>query len=137
MKTVRMALMTLCLLTMRPIANAQNQFTSCSAAFLDNKMVVNQYSPEGKCMLPIGATGKLIVAETTLFEDGKANITNKIEFMVAIRDHNTKTLMMLSSEVYREINIEKIMTQCHKGDHIVLLTLKDKYALPHNEILVQ
>ncbi|MCU0338930.1 MAG: hypothetical protein MUE30_03530 [Spirosomaceae bacterium] len=137
MKTTHKVFLNLCLLLSVVVVHAQDSFNSCSAAFLDTKMIVNAYTTEGKCNVSHQVTGKLLVAEVELFEDGKANITQSIEFMVAIRDQNTKTLMMYSNEVFREVAIEKIMAKCRKGDHIVLLTLSNKYALPHNEILVQ
>jgi hypothetical protein len=118
-------------------AQAQNNFNSCSAAFLDNKMIVNEYTPTGKCVLKHNATGNLQVAEVNLSEDGSASITNNIEFMLGIRDQNTKTIVMFSTEVYRKIDIQKVFAKSQKGDAIVILTLKNSFALPHNEILIQ
>lgn len=117
-------------------ANTQDKFTSCSAAFLNNKIIVDKYAPEGKCRLSKNVSGKLIVAEAT-HENNQWHITNPFEFMIAIRDANTQTLMMYSKELYREIDIAKIMEKCRKGDSIVIMTMNEKYALPHNEILVQ
>ena len=31
--------------------NAQSRFSNCSAAFLNQKMIVDDYSPHGKCVL--------------------------------------------------------------------------------------
>ena len=118
------------------VSHGQNQFSSCSAAFLDNKLVVDEYSPTGKCTLTQEAKGSLTVAEAT-YENNQWHQTATIDFMVAIRDKNTKTLMMFSPEIYKKLDIQKVISQCKKGDSIVVLTLKNAYALPHNEILVQ
>ena len=113
-------------------------FTDCSAALLNNIMIVDEYSPEGKCVLDSTATGTLTVCTMELWpEKEKCRPTSKLKFMVAFRDHNTKTLMMYSNKVYEEIEISKLTKACRKGYYIVLLTMKDQYALPHNEILLK
>lgn len=136
MKTIKLILISILLSGFVLVGHAQNQFGSCSAAFLNNKLVVDDYSPKGRCVLSQDTKGFLNVAEA-IYEDSKWHQTTPIEFMVAIRDKNTQTLMMYSTEVYQKIELQKVMIQCQKGDHIVLLTLKNKYSLPHNEILVQ
>ena len=40
---------------------AQNKFSNCSAIFLNQKMVVDDYSPKGKCLLQTTTTGQLTV----------------------------------------------------------------------------
>lgn len=113
----------------------QNHFNSCSAAFLDNKLVVNEYTPTGKCILSQTAKGTLTVAEAT-YKNKQWHQTAPVEFMVAIRDKDTHTLTTFSKEIYRSLDIQNVMKLCRKGDRIVLLTTSTKYALPHNEILV-
>ena len=114
----------------------QTAFNNCSAAFLNNKIVVNEYSPTGTCTLPIASTGKLTVCTADLSPtDSKA--VDRLKFMVAIRDKNTKTMVMYSNKSYKELDIRKVLSKCNVGDHIVLLTTDDQYALPHNEILVE
>lgn len=115
------------------IGQAQAKFSSCSAVFLDNRLVVDDYSPIGKCALTQDAQGTLSVAEAT-YENNQWHQTAAIDFMVAIRDKNSKTLTMFSKEVYQKVDIKNVLSKCNKGDAIVLLTLKDTYALPHNEI---
>lgn len=137
MKTVKVLLCSLLLVGTAVLSHGQDAFNSCSAAFLDKVLIVNEYSPEGTCVLPHDAKGTLTAGEAELLGGRKANITNYIEFMVAIRDKKTKTLMMFSSEVYKKLDIQKVMEKCKKGDSIVILTLNNAYALPHNEILVQ
>lgn len=115
---------------------AQKPFTNCAAAFLDDKIIVDQYTDQGKCKLPMAATGTLTVCTASLSPE-KSYPTGKIQFKVAIRDKNTKTLMMYSDKTYTQVPIRAVMSKCKKGDFIVLMTLKDEYALPHNEILVE
>jgi hypothetical protein len=44
---------------------------------------------------------------------------------------------MFSDQTYKNILIQKVLAKCKKGDSILLITLNNQYALPHNEILVQ
>jgi hypothetical protein len=113
----------------------QPKFVSCTAAFLDGKLVVNEYSPEGKCMLDSTATGILTVSPST-YENDKWTADYEADFMVAVRDRNTGTLWMYSDKRYKKLDIAKVLAKCRKGDRIVLLTLDDLLALPHNEILI-
>ncbi|MEZ4903243.1 MAG: hypothetical protein R2822_16535 [Spirosomataceae bacterium] len=136
MKTLKTLALGILLSSMILPSQGQETFSSCSAAFLDNKLIVDNYSPKGKCVLSHTTQGTLTVAEAT-FENNQWHQTAPIEFIVAIHDKNTQTLMMHSTEKYQKVDLQKIMAQCQKGDHIVLLTTKDKYALPHNEIVVQ
>lgn len=99
-------------------------------------MVVNEYAPTGKCTLPIGAAGNLTVCTADL-SPGHSQAVKPVKFMVAIRDKNTKTMVMYSNKSYKELDIRKVLSKCNVGDHIVLLTTDDQYALPHNEILVE
>lgn len=115
---------------------SQTAFNNCAAAFLDNKVVVDQYSPEGKCTLPLNATGDLTVATIDGSETGIFSV-DKIKFKVALKDKNTGTLTMFTDENYKRLDVQKVLTRCKKGDSIILLTLDDTYALPHNEIVVQ
>ena len=82
------------------------------------------------------ATGTLTVQTVDLSLTTSIGI-DKIEFRVAIRDKATGTLFQYSGETYREVAIQSVLAHCKKGDQIVLLTIDGRYALPHNEILVQ
>ena len=126
----------LCGLLLAACCGAQNKFNNCSAAFLDNKMVVDEYTTTGKCSLPATATGQLTVCTAELSPE-KSRPVDAIRFKVAIRDQNTGTLTMFSNETFKRVDIQDIMARCRKGDHIVLITMADEYALPHNEILVK
>jgi hypothetical protein len=115
---------------------AQKPFTNCAAAFVGNKMVVNEYSPKGKCRLSATSTGELSV-QTVELSASESKAVDKIDFKVAIRDSATGTLTMFSAETFRQVPVQQVLTKCKQGDHIVLLTMDNQYALPHNEILVQ
>ena len=117
------------------ISLAQESFSNCAAAFLDGKIVVDDYSPTGKCSLAADATGELTVCTANLSPTSSIPV-DKIKFRIAIRDGNTKTLWMYSGDTFTKVNIRKVLDKCKKGDHIVLLTTDDEYALPHNEILI-
>lgn len=113
----------------------QERFNNCSAAFLNSKMLVNEYSPSGKCSVSITQKGDLTVSTVELSSTESKAIA-PIMFQVAIKDKNTGTLMIISKEKIQKIEIQKILEKCKKGDSIVVLTENDEYSLPHNEILV-
>ncbi|MEZ0484638.1 hypothetical protein [Fibrella aquatica] len=115
---------------------AQDSFNNCSAAFVGEKMVVTAYTPTGTCQLPANATGTLTV-QTVSLSATESKAIDKIDFRVAIRDKSTGTLHQYSNETYREVPVQRVLARCKKGDQIVLLTVDDRYALPHNEILVK
>lgn len=111
-------------------------FNSCSAAFVNNKMLVDDYSPTGKCALSASSTGTLSVSTVDLSPGGVGVAVQKIKFKIALRDHQSKTLTLFSSVTYTQVDLQKVLARCRKGDSIVLITTDDAYALPHNEILV-
>lgn len=108
---------------------------TCSAAFINTKMVVDQYTTKGKCTVSANATGVLAIYTVEL-NPGKCNPKDKIDFKIAIRDKQTQTLTMYSDETFQQADIKEVLQKCDKGDKIILLTTNAKYALPHNEILV-
>ena len=114
---------------------AQRDFTNCSAAFLNNKMIVTEYSNKGKSTVSEKSTGELTVCTAEIGPE-KSKPVEKIVFKVAIRDKESKTLVMYSDNTFRQIDIQDILKKCKKGDLIVLMTTDNQYALPHNEILV-
>lgn len=117
-------------------AFAQERFSDCSAAFLDNKIIVNEYTTTGHCEIAASATGELTV-QTADLSPGNCVPTGKIGFKIAIRDGNTKTIISFSDKTYKQVEIQAVLSKCKPGDAIVLLTTADAYALPHNEILVK
>lgn len=118
------------------IGLSQQTFSTCSAAFLGNKMIVDQYTTKGKCSIPVTATGDLTV-NTVELSPTQSKAVESIPFMVAIRDHKSQTLTQYSRKETKRVNIQNILANCRKGDYIVLLTVGSQYALPHNEILVR
>jgi len=118
------------------LAFGQDKYTNCTAAFLDNKLVVNEYSPEGKCIIDSTAGGSLTVCPAT-YENNVWTADEPAEFMVAIRDKNTGTICMFSDKRYKKLDISQVLSKCRKGDHIVLMTMNNHLALPHNEILIR
>ncbi|WP_018618507.1 hypothetical protein [Spirosoma luteum] len=118
------------------VSFAQAPFNSCPAAFIPGKMIVNNYSPTGQCRLSAAATGKLTV-QTVALSPTKNKAVDKIDFHVAIRDKATNTLRMFSNKTYQQLPVQQVLITCKKGDRIVLLTVNNQYALPHNEILVK
>ena len=119
------------------VAQGQNDFTNCTAVLLNNKMVVNEYTPSGKCELAIDAKGVFTVQPVSLGENGSADPRGKRRFKIAIRDGNTRTLFLYADKAYEEIEANKILSQCKKGDSIVFITMDRDLALPHSEVLVQ
>lgn len=115
--------------------SATKPFSNCAAAFLNNKMLVNDYSPNGRCIVEEGSKGKLMVSTVNLsFESVEP--FKSAGFKVAIKNEETGTLWLFSEETYREIEVEKILAKCQKGDKIVLLTVDNEFSLPHNEIAI-
>ncbi len=121
-----------------PISSSfgQERFTNCAAAFLDGKIVVNEYSPTGHCEMLKSATGELTVQTADLSPE-HCIPTGKIGFKIAIRDGNTKTLISFSDKTYKQLDIKPVLAKCKPGDSIVLLTTDDEFALPHSEILIK
>lgn len=115
----------------------QNDFTNCTAVLLNDKMVVNEYTPTGKCELGLDAKGVFTVQPVSLQDNNVTIPQGKRRFKIAIKDSNTKTLTSFSDQIYTEIEVGKVLSQCKKGDYIVFITLDRELALPHNEVLVR
>jgi hypothetical protein len=119
------------------LAAQENDFNNCVAPFLDKKMIVNEYSTEGKSVLAANATGELTLRPVFLTAGKDPEWGDKISFKIAIRDSNSKTMTVFSEKTYKEIDIQNVLGKCKKGDHIVLLMLERNWAVPHGEILVE
>lgn len=137
MKQVMKKSLIVALCSLSTLGFAQQQpFSNCSAAFLGSRMIVNLYQPTGQCCLSPTAKGELTV-KTVALTPTKTKPLNKIPFTVAIRDKATNTLHMYSRKPACQVPVERVLASCKKGDNIVLLTMSNRYALPHNEILVK
>ncbi|GAB3175595.1 hypothetical protein [Telluribacter humicola] len=134
MKTGLLFLVAYGLLT--SLTYGQDNFKHCTAAFLGTQLVVNEYSPKGKCVLPSTSVGTLTVQTVNLSAD-KVSRVAEIPFKVAIRDKETQTLVMYAKEDFKQVDIRQVLAKCKKGDSIVLLSVDNQYALPHNEIIIQ
>lgn len=138
MKSLKVFLFLVCLGSgVLLLGQQDNDFRNCTAILLNNKLVVNEYSPEGKCTLLADATGTFTVQPVSLYDDGKVDPQGKRRFKIVIRDGNSKTLYSFSDKIYEEIEANKVLSSCKKGDSVVFITLDRDLALPHNEILVQ
>ncbi|GAB3011136.1 hypothetical protein GCM10027185_01120 [Spirosoma pulveris] len=115
---------------------AQEKFSNCSAAFVGSKLIVDRYSPTGQCRLSTKTKGNLCVSTVALTATNTKAL-NKIDFKLAIRDKDTKTVHLFSEKTFRQIPVQNVLSRCQKGDRILLLTTDKRYSLPHNEILVQ
>jgi hypothetical protein len=135
MKNKYLILMAILMIAFTINIKAQNRFNECSAAFLNQKMIVDDYSPKGKCVIDANATGQLTVS-TAVYENDTWRAVEKISFKITIRDNKTKTLFSFSDATYEDIDIKKVLAKCQKGDYILISLVKDLYALPHNEVLV-
>jgi hypothetical protein len=109
----------------------------CSAAFLDNKMIVDKYTNKVyKNELSLKATGELTV-NTVDLSPKQSKAVESIPFKIAIKEKDTQTITLFSKEDFMKVDVKKVLSQCKKGDQIVLLTSDKQYALPHNEIVVK
>lgn len=135
MRKIKSIIFALSISLITQIGFGQKSFNNCTAAFLNSRMLVNEYSPAGKCSVSITQKGDLTVSTVEL-SSTESKAIDPIMFQVAIRNKNTGTLTMISKERIQKIEIQKVLEKCKKGDYIILLTVNDQYALPHNEILV-
>ncbi len=115
----------------------REDFSSCAGAFLGKKLVVNEYTTTGTCVMAATATGELTLRPVFFTEGEDLKRGDKIPFKVAIRNGSTKTLLLWSEKTYRELDIQKVLKDCKKGDSVVLLTLDRQWSVPHPEILVE
>jgi hypothetical protein len=118
------------------VSLAQAKFSTCSAAFVGSQRIVDRYTPTGQCRLSAQARGDLSVSAVALTPTNTKAL-NRIDFKLAIRDNETKTVHLFSEKTFRQIPVQNILSRCKKGDQILLLTTDNRYALPHNTILVQ
>ena len=91
-------------------ALAQGTFNSCSAAFVGDKMVVDEYSAKGQCRLLATAEGELSV-QTVDLSPTESKAVDKIDFKVAIRDKATGTLVLYSGETFRQVPVQQVLAK--------------------------
>ena len=115
------------------MASMSPSYSDCAAIFYKGQMLVDQYSPEGKCKIEQGMKGPLTLSAVKLGES-MAIPTKTLSFQVAIRNTRTNTLWMYMADPVKEIQLEDILKECERGDRIILLPTNNRYALPHHEI---
>ena len=108
-------------------------YSDCAAILYKGNLLVNEYSPEGKCKVEMGMEGTLTVATVQLSGAGGTPVKT-IGFKVAIKNDRTNTLWMYSEKTLREVPLEDILKKCEKGDRIIFMTVDQRYSLPHHEI---
>jgi hypothetical protein len=108
-------------------------FADCAAIIYKGEMLVDEYSPRGKCKLEGGMKGIITVSAVELNEQGARPVKN-IPFKIAIKDAETNTQWMFSDKTFKKVMLEDILKECNNGDKIIIITTDQKYALPHNEI---
>lgn len=135
-KPISLFLLMMCCLLTSPTSFGQENNQQCAAAFLDTRMVVDEYSPKGKCRLALHSTGELTV-QTVALSLTESKALAAIPFKVAIRNGETNTLTLYSSSEVVKVPVQDVLKRCRKGDSLVLLTVSNHYSLPHNEILIQ
>lgn len=115
------------------ILDRDYDYSVCAAILYKGNVLVDDYSPKGRCFLEKGMTGKLSISTVSLSET--ATIPQKtLKFHVAIKNKDTNTLFMITKEAILEIELEDILKQCKRGDIIVFLTVDKQYSLTHHEI---
>ena len=117
------------------LAKEKLPFSNCAAIFLNDKMLVDEYSPRGEIRISPDSDGKIYVS-TVNFSLDLLTPYKSIGFKVAIRNKKTNTLWMYSDETYAQINLKSILSKCEVGDEIVLLTVDKEYSLSHNTIKI-
>lgn len=108
-------------------------FSECAAIFLNDKMLVDEYSPDGKCKLEEGMPGRITVSTVSLNENG-GTAQKPIKFSVAIKDKKTNTLWMYTDKPVKDIDTKRLLDKCNSGDKIIIMTTHRIYSLMHNEI---
>lgn len=118
----------------------QEKFSNCSAVFLNDQMVVEEYANTAQARISKDAAGWISAGSLNLGDvskgEKKFEITDKFEFGIAIKDGKTGTIILFSPKQYKRVEAKKVLAKCKKGDAIIIMTTDNTFALPHNEILV-
>lgn len=108
-------------------------YRECAAIYFDGKLLVDNYTPEGKCQIIKTRSGKLTLSSVRLAGPKTRPIKN-LSFRIAIKNSETNTLWMYAEEIFEEVYLEEILKECKLGDSIIFLTVDKRYSLPHHEI---
>lgn len=96
-------------------------------------MLVDDYSPQGKCSINQAAEGTLYVSTVGLSMDFTRPFQT-VEFRVAILNNETNTIWSYSEETFTKIDLKKVIEKCKVGDDIIIMTVDKRFSLPHNVI---
>ncbi len=110
-------------------------YSDCAAILYNGKMLVDEYSPQGKCKVNVGMKGKLNLYTVTLSDKG-GTPKRKLKFHVAILNKNTNNMWMYTKSAVEEIMLEDVLNECKKDDKIIILNVDKSIALTHHEIEV-
>ena len=113
----------------------QDKFNTCSAIFVEDSRLVDEYSPRGKCIIDASAKGTLTVREIIGDDDFRQDVF--VPFKVAIKEGKTNTLTLFSGNSYKKLDIQSVLKKCNKGDRVLVLPEGEKWSLPHHEVLVE
>ena len=111
-------------------------FGDCAAIFYEGEMLVDEYSPRGKCKLEEGMKGTLAVSTVMLSEEESKPIKS-LDFYVAIKNVKTNTQYLFSEKPVKTIQLEDILEKCNSGDNIIIMTTDRKNSLSHHEIEIK
>lgn len=111
----------------------QEPYNDCAAIFFKGQMLVDTYSPSGKCVLDSKSKGELTLFTVSLSDHGNTKVLG-LPFRVAIRNERTSTYWMYSKELVKSLRLEDVVAECEEGDKLIFLTEDKKYALPHGEV---
>lgn len=143
MKDLKLSLLLFFIIGIWGAANSQNSlpeafawdtdYSDCAAIIYNGKMLVDEYSPNGKCKLEQGMKGKLSLSTVQLSDKGGIPVRS-LKFQIAIKNDKTNTMWMYSKGPLTEVNLEDVLKECKKDDRIIFLTTDKKIALTHHEI---
>lgn len=122
-------------LVLSSVVFCQKTSSSCVAVFLDNHLVVDEYSEDGQCIIDYNAKGSFTV-QTVILSSEECKPTGQIMFRLAIRRGATNTLISFSNQTFEEVQVEDVLAKCHAGDSILVMLVDEGYTLPHSEIIV-
>jgi len=114
-------------------APPSDNYRNCAAILHNGKVLVNDYSPEGKCRLEMGMRGILTVATVSLSDEGTFPQEN-ITFKVAVKNERTNTIWMYSDQPMQELELKDVLKKCEKGDRLIIMTTDQEFSLPHHEV---
>ncbi|MCB0665264.1 MAG: hypothetical protein KDC80_05545 [Saprospiraceae bacterium] len=132
---IRKAILFCSFLVFSSIVFCQKTSSSCVAVFLDDHLVVDEYSEYGQCIIDYNVTGSFTV-QTVILSSEQCQPTGQIKFRLAIRRGASNTLVSFSDNTFEEVPVEDVLSKCHAGDSILVMLVDEGYTLPHNEIIV-